>query len=778
MSKKFFLLLGAIALMTNAAFAQKTCMSDVEYENQLQRHPEIAKIESDLEAQIQAGIKHIDFSKAARTMDAGDTFWYDIPVVVHFIHDFGSEYLSDDNVFNAIVGWNQVYAGANPDTADVIKPFKPYIGNPRIRLHLATVDPYGNPTKGITRRRSYITGAANDQAKFDDWDNTAYVNIWVVNSIAPSPGLEAAAYAIFPSAAAVEPYYDGVIADASYLKNQLTYLDGPYFISKTINHEMGHVFNLEHPWGSTNNPEVACGDDGVDDTPPTKGHLPVSNPSLECYPSHAPKTSPIYDTVCATNKLDTVGSVVYNQYYKSYPTSSGDSIVYFPDTTNAQNIMDYTYCAMMFTKGQVARMHDALNSDVAHRDSLWSPANLARTGAFAARPDLPAIPDFNVKNYYTGQIQYFTAPGVALQFINESWNDTIESVSWTFSNSAAASPVSSTTNFTNSFATPGWVTLNMSAQGNNTAAGTLTSTPVFVTNATATNASGYYQEFLPSGDVNNWPIFNYYNNNFKWQPATVGYWDNHSIMYAGFDSTAGARLTGAPEGDIDDFFSVPLDLTSFGTSGPCNLNFLYSGATRTSNLTDMNDSMSIYYSTDSSKTWHELMMMSGTTLDNMGTDATYYTPSSADDWAPMTLPIPAAARTSYTLFRFRYYPGNNNGTYESYAHYSTGNNFYMDRINFSTAPATVSAVNLENEIAVVPNPTHSDAYVVIKDGANQNVNIVVTDVAGKVVFTTTEKLQSGAGQIEIPKTALSVSGMYFVQVTTGAKTQVQKLVVY
>jgi len=39
-----------------------------------------------------------------------------------------------------------------------------------------------------------------------------------------------------------------------------------------LTHEVGHYLDLAHPWGSTNEPEVECGDDGVSDTPVTEGH--------------------------------------------------------------------------------------------------------------------------------------------------------------------------------------------------------------------------------------------------------------------------------------------------------------------------------------------------------------------------------------------------------------------------------------------------------------------------------------------------------------------------
>ena len=391
MKKHYFLLLLAIACFAGKGFTQTLpCYSDEMRKMQISAHPDLLQAEQNFNKQISEGLKKIDFSKIAKRTTAADEsgnpdFWYDIPIVIHVVHDYGSEYLSDDALFDDFADWNLVYAKENADTADVVTTFIPYIGNPHIRLHLATKDPIGNPTKGITRYRNYSTYFAGDFAKFGGWPPTSYVNIWIVNVITTGNG-EAAAYAYFPDDVTYVPFYDGVIADAEYVANAYT---GFPSVSKTINHELGHVFSLYHPWGATNNPGVACGDDEVDDTPPTQGHVePGCRPDL---PSS--NANSLYDSSCAQN------------YYKIYINAAGfDSLVNYPDTTNTQNIMDYTYCARMFTKGQSVRMHAALNSDVAGRNNLWSPSNLFFTGvladstlpgSFIPRLDLKPIPEFS-----------------------------------------------------------------------------------------------------------------------------------------------------------------------------------------------------------------------------------------------------------------------------------------------------------------------------------------------------------------------------------------------
>ena len=805
MKKNYFLLLFAIMCFAGKINAQEPkmlpCGTDFVHQQLILQHPEVLKYEAQLEEEIQRKLKGIDYSKAARTTTTDESgnpdFWYDIPIVIHIIHDYGAEYLTDDQLFNDFKDWNIVYSKQNDDTSSVIAPYKGviisnppstvrYIGNPHIRLHLATRDPNGNPTKGITRHRSYITYTAGEQAKLDDWPPSSYVNIWSVNRIPSSGGFTAAAYALVPGGGAGDPAGDGILCDFDYMANSPT---SSSVVGKTINHEMGHVFNLSHPWGSSLFPQTLLGDDNVDDTPPTWGH---GNGASGCDYGPCSDDNSVYDTLYATN------------YYKVYPSAGGgDSVVNYPDTTNAQNIMDYTYCSRMFTNGQCARMHAAMNSDVAGRSNLWSLSNLVTVGILSPDstllplPDYKPIPEFSatpvggstsMTNYKT-RLNYFTFPNTNVKLHNETWNDTLTNLVWTFTNTAAQPTITQSsqtaidTGVVNSFAEGGWVTMSMIATGNNTGDTTVTwPRAIFVADPVATSADGYVQSFAGS-DTAKWPMFNYYNNQFKWQWANVGLYDNNSIEYTAFDPNVDPAdnifpQTGIPGGDVDDFFTVPFDLSSFSGTA-CYLNYDYSGGSRSSSSSGINDTMEIDYATKGAggvmSAWTNLRIISKGDLDNKGLESASYTPSSAADWAPMATILPSGAKTSYTVFRFRYLPGN---SVNSYGVYGGGNNFYMDRISFAQWPAYVNNVKMGNvDVALVPNPTNGDAYVVVKDADNTVAQIVVTDVTGKVVYKTSEQVTGNEARVLIPHSAISVQGMYIVQTITGNQTRTQKLVV-
>ena len=740
-----------------------------------QQNPKIADYEKQLEEEIAAYIKYRNNPTGAayRTTSVphADTDWYDIPMVIHIVHNGGPELIADNKVYELIEEMNDFYS-LNFNNSAVVPQFKQYIGKPKFRFHLATKDPNGNPTNGITHRLSYLTYGYDDQAKMDQWPPTSYANIWFEYVIGTqvSNGI-IVAYTELPPSAAGFPQYDGIISNYQFINDGGT--PGPTnTMGGSIDHEMGHFFNLLHTFGNTNTPHTNTEgncllDDGVDDTPPCEGNLGGCN---------------LYDTICSTN------------YFKVYTNiSGGDSLVNYPDTANEQNIMNYADCKNMFTKGQVWRMRGTLNSSVAGRNNLWDTTNLINTGVWDAnfnpipKLDLKPNPEFvitpgtggNTTNTnYMDRMGYFVGPGTNVTFHSTTWNDTVTALNWTFSNGATNPTSASTTTVSNAFTTPGWVTVTMTATGNNTGDTTATWTnALYVANTTGTPASSFAQDFSPANS-GSWPTFNYYGNGFKWQIANTGLYDNYSMEYVGYDSrynpaTGLYPSVGTPLGDFDDMFTTPVDFTGY-IAGNASLNFDYSGASRSSTSLSINDTLDIDYSINKGQTWANMAKIGKRALDNMGAVATPYAPSSASDWAHQSLAIPSTALTNYTLFRFRYKPNvDQNGQF------SSGNNFYMDNVNVRPWPASVGGVTMNNaDIIVVPNPTNGDAYVMIKNAENTIAKIIVSDITGKVVYTASQQINTAEAYVQIPQSAISVKGMYIVQSTTGTKTNTQKLVVY
>ena len=738
MLKKLSVVLATMLALVSRVEAQQPCGTDTKYQEVVKKYPQIKDLENQFEEQMKVSMEQRFGALSKTTISASDTTIFDVPFVLHVVHDYGAENIPDNILYDAAKQWADVYMCRTADSVNVITPFKKWIGNPRMRLRLATIDPAGRPTKGIVRHNHYLTNNGDDGAKFDAWPNNKYMNIWFIKRFGAS-ATGAAAYAYYPSSAAAMPMYDGVICLYDYVNRD-----------NTIPHELGHCLNLQHVWGNTNNAGVACGDDRVDDTPPTKGHTPVG-----CV------ASALYDVACAAG---------YQKRYTGY--LGGDSIVDYPDTVNAQNIMDYTYCALMFTKGQSLRMRNALTSSTAGRSNLITAANLASTGALAPWPDLPPVADYIVERGSGGPFvsdarSYFLTFNNANGFVfrNASWNDTISRVNWSFSNGATVPTSTSTTTVNNRFTVPGWVTVTQIATSNAGSDTLVNTQAVYAADTVATYAPNYGQGFDPA-NCTKWPMINFYNNRFKWEFYSGPSWDGDGkcVRYKSFDSTP--QYTGMALGDHDDFYTVPFNLADVTGSTNYFLNFYTTACKRPGSGTM--DSLEIDASNNGGTTWARIGGVSGNTLCNIAATNAQFIPNSGTQWKPRAVNIPAAYRTTNTFFRFRYWPGD------------IGNNMYMDNMYFAPYPCEVLDQTVDaGTFKLFPNPSNSGFNLVYKSGNDGSASIQIKDIMGRVVYTTTNNATPGTiAQENIGKDITPVAGIYFVTVSIDGVSKTEKMVVY
>lgn len=254
-----------------------------------------------------------------------------IPIVVHIIYNDSYSNISDNQVYSAMNAINEDFNGQNNEFNSVVSNFNSVKSSLDLTFVLASKDPNGNDTNGITRTQSNFTDNAGENVKsLVMWNTDMYLNIWVVDNIESGAG----AYAYYPGTAPNGA--EGIVTRHSQF-GTLGTSSTANFASTTLTHEIGHYLNLAHTWGSTNDPELSSNcdsDDGVSDTPNTIGTL--------------------YG--CSLNQ-STCGSL-----------------------DNVQNFMDYTDCTSMFTNGQRDRVHAALHSNQGGRINLWQYENLIATG--------------------------------------------------------------------------------------------------------------------------------------------------------------------------------------------------------------------------------------------------------------------------------------------------------------------------------------------------------------------------------------------------------------
>ncbi len=305
---------------------------------------------------------------------------YVIPVVFHIIHDYGAENISQNQVENAVAFMNRDFRKDNADSVDIVLPFRNYHPDTRIEFRLAKKTPEGKCTEGVTRTASTLTYEGDDQVKdLVRWDNTKYLNIWVVRSIASGAG----GYSYTPP---VSSAIDGIVVRSGQLS--------------ALSHEAGHWLGLNHPWGPNNdsNEPGNCNlDDQIEDTPNTLGQSFCSTGRNSC--TDATYVSPEGDTLWVGDVID-----------------------------NVQNIMDYAFCqAENFTDGQKAFMRATLESSTNGRNNLWTEQNLMETGTndgFVFTP-CPPTADFESNSRLVCQSEQ-------IQFEDYSYGPPVNSLEWIF----------------------------------------------------------------------------------------------------------------------------------------------------------------------------------------------------------------------------------------------------------------------------------------------------------------------------------------------------------
>src|SRR5215216_4380681 len=153
-----------------------------------------------------------------------------IPVVVHVVYNEDSENISDEQIESQITVLNQDFGAENADTGNVPDVWQGLVTDTNIQFAIASEDPAGDSTSGITRTQTDRPGfGIDDSVKSADTGGVVILNT---------------AFGTTGTAAA------------------------PFDLGRTATHEVGHFFNLYHIWGLNDD---CTGGDRVPDTPNAEG---------------------------------------------------------------------------------------------------------------------------------------------------------------------------------------------------------------------------------------------------------------------------------------------------------------------------------------------------------------------------------------------------------------------------------------------------------------------------------------------------------------------------
>lgn len=231
--------------------------------NLVAAHPEIAE---ELAAYQRAVPELVEAGAAESRNGAVLT----IPVVFHVIHGgqpVGSgPNLSVTRIQQQIDQTNLDYRRQNADAANTPALFQNVVGDMEVQFCLATVDPSGNATTGITRHQYTILNQNtidNTIKGQTNWDPDRYLNIWTVTM--PNDLNGVLGYAYPPLVSIVGTDLDGVVLN--YLNVGNNPGANPASLGRTFTHEVGHYLGLPHPWSDINGNDGCFVDDGINDTP-------------------------------------------------------------------------------------------------------------------------------------------------------------------------------------------------------------------------------------------------------------------------------------------------------------------------------------------------------------------------------------------------------------------------------------------------------------------------------------------------------------------------------
>jgi PKD repeat protein len=678
---------------------QNFCGADEMRIEMLKNNPELAKAIAKREQALEQYTAAYTEQVQQKKMSTPAT--YIIPVVFHVIHNYGVENISDAQLKDGLDIVNKTFRKLRPDTNSIVAAFQPIHADCEIEFRLAQIDPNGNCHSGINRIASSLTSIGDHSVKsLIHWDPTKYLNVYVVENAAGLAG-----HAIFPSDADSLPLWDGIVLTHSYVGTIGT---STLTRSVAFAHECGHYLNLQHIWGGNNVPGFY--------------YYPCADPFKDCN---------IDDLVADTPP--TIGWQTCNL--------SGASCLNSVD--NVQNVMDYSYCNIMFTQGQKVRMHACLNSTFGGRNNLWQTANLIATGVYSSPAPL-CNADFTVNknvmcNTVANQVVY----------TNTSYNGNFSSVEWVFPGGTPS--VSSAATPTVTYTIPGVYGATLKVKnGSDSLMVTKNNLISVVGNTTA--SFPFTDDFETTTSLSGIKFFeNTFDTINRWQITTnAAYSSTHSIWLDNFNNSMNTK---------DELYSQMIDITGVATPA---IKFKYAFARKDSTNKDQ---LQVFITKDCNSTWLQRLSTIGAALETVPPVSTPFVPSAANEWKEAIALIPATYQTS--TFRFKI-------VFTS----KGGNNIYIDDINLDTHIG-INEQQMINELTVFPNPANDELDVLFELKENINARLVVSNVLGQELLVTDKKeLNRGLNKQKLQVSNL-VPGIYLIKVVDGNKVLgIKKIVKY
>lgn len=687
-----------LSVLTSAFYyAQLHCGADEMRIETLKKHPQVAFAVEKRNQQLETFTA--SFSNNPQIQKTKSSPTYVIPVVFHVIHNYGNENISDAQIKDGLDWVNKTFRKLRPDTASMVASFKSIHADCDIEFRLATKDPNGNCHSGINRIASPLTTSGDHRVKnLVHWNPTSYLNVYIVANAAGLAG-----HCVWPGDADTIPLWDGIVIGHNYVG---TFGTSNLTQSVAFAHECGHYLNLHHIWGGNNVPGFY--------------YYPCADPNKDCN---------IDDLVADTPP--TIGW----QSCNINGASCGNTV------DNVQNVMDYSYCNVMFTQGQKTRMHACLNSSIAGRNNLWQPANLLATG-------VTTTPGVCAASFMSNKTTI--CPGNQVAFTNTSFHGPFSAISWTFSGGTPS--VSSVSNPTVTYNTPGVYPVTLKVKAGTDSITIIKSNYITVqTNTTSTTSYPFFEGYESTTGLNGNDWFrNNLDTSTTWQLTNAtAYTGTTSIMIDNFNSGLNGK---------DELYSKPINLSGAGT---LNISFKYAFARRD---TTNKDQLQLYLSQSCTGTMISRFLASGAALETVTPKSTPFFPSNQSEWKMATATLPAILFTNGARLKFVF---SGNG----------GNNIFIDDINIDVN-AGISDLNEHiTDLDLFPNPAGSYTQLHFKLFQTKTLKVNVYNLIGQQIYQS-EKAMFDEGENTITINTVNYpSGIYLLSLTDGVNSIHKQLVI-
>lgn len=641
-----------------------------------------------------------------------------IPVVVHNVFKDATDSITMNDVLSQIDSMNKDFRLMNADKSLIPPAWNTVASDFEIEFCLAARDPQGNPTTGLVHTKTTVSSFSTN----DDIKSTAAGGIdpWptgdYLNIWVGDLGGGLLGYAQFPGGPAAT---DGVVIGYNCFGSQNPGLISQYALGRTAPHEVGHWLGLRHIWGDSG----GCSpDDGIADTPTQ------DNQNFGC------PTFPLLDA-CQT---------------------AAPGVMFY-------NYMDYCDdpCLVMFTNGQKA-VARALFDPGGDRESLL---NSAATNCTLPPPPVfvdagiqsitspvdtacssKVIPVFTLTNVgnvtlMTAVIEYSIDGGTPVTY---SWSGNLDSLE----TDIITLPFLTTT--------PGSHTITFTVVSSNGSpdpfAGNNSLSQPFVVLALGGTTLPYFVDFESAVFPPNSIVISNPDNGITWELAT-------NAAALGSQSTKIRNINNNTSGAQDELQLPDFDFSNYQSP---QLQFDWAYAPYTLGASD---TLEVLISTDCGVTFDKIVDMSGSSLQTANATTSAFVPT-LHNWKHKIVNLIAYGNSPSAKIRFRNISG-----YE--------NNLYLDNINITAVPFTVSltpSYSLDKSVSIYPNPANETLNIQLYANETGKLTMEIMDVAGRLVQNAAWQYQEGQNDWKTELSSLA-SGMYFIRLNNEKETVVQSLIV-